>query len=81
MTEFENYEALELTPEQMDEISGGYKKLPAKTGFKLYQIKKGDTMIKIAAAHKCTVADLMKWNPQVKDKRLIYAGAYLYVKA
>jgi len=81
MTEFENYEALELTPEQMDEITGGYKKLAAKKGFKIYQIKKGENLTRIANANKCTVADLLKWNPQIKNKNLIFAGAYLYIKA
>ena len=81
MTEnFEDYEAVELTPDQMDEIAGGYKKLTEKKGFRQYQIKKGENLTRIAKAHNCTVADLLKWNPQIKNKNLIYAGAYLYIK-
>ena len=83
MTEFENienYEAVELSIEEMDAISGGYKPMAAKRGFTQIQIKKGDTLTRIAKAHKCTVADLMKWNPQIKNRNLIYAGAYLYIK-
>ena len=83
MTEFENienFEAVELSIEEMNEIAGGYKPMAAKRGFTQIQIKKGDTLTRIARAHKCTVADLLKWNPQIKNRNLIYAGAYLYIK-
>ena len=82
MTEFENienFEAVELSIEEMNEIAGGYKPMAAKRGFTQIQIKKGDTLTRIARAYKCTVTDLMKWNPQIKNKNLIYAGAYLYI--
>ncbi len=81
MTEFENVEAMELSMDEMNEISGGYKPMAEKKGFKQIKIQKGDTLIKIANRYHCTVNDLMKWNPQITNKSLIYAGAYLYIKA
>ena len=83
MTEFENienFEAVELSAEEMNEIAGGYKPMRAKQGFTQIQIKRGDTLNRLARAYKCTVADLLKWNPQIKNKNLIYTGAYLYIK-
>ena len=71
MTEFENienYEAVELSIEEMDAISGGYKPMAAKKGFTQIQIKKGENLTRIAKAHKCTVADLLKWNPRSRTR-------------
>ena len=42
-----------------------------------YKIKKGDTLSAIAKKEGTTVSELMKLNPQIKDKNLIYAGAGL----
>ena len=39
-----------------------------------YKIKKGDTLSEIARDHNTTVASLMKANPSIKDKDMIYAG-------
>ena len=79
MSEFENT-AIELSLEELEKIGGGYTKPAAKTGFVIYQIKRGDNLTRIAKSHGCSVNDLLKWNPQITDKNKIYAGDYLYVK-
>jgi hypothetical protein len=43
----------------------------------IYKIKSGDTLSGIATANKSTVADLMKYNPNIKDPNKISAGANL----
>ena len=83
MTDFENMEAVEaveLSMEEMDQVSGGYKKPAEKKGFIVVQIMKGDTLIRIANRYHTTVAQIMKDNPKIKDKGLIYAGDYLYIR-
>ena len=70
----------ELTAEEMDLVSGGYKRPPEKDGFIIYQISKGENLTRIANAHKCTVNEILVWNPKIKDKNKIYAGDYLYLK-
>jgi LysM repeat protein len=47
------------------------------TQTKSYKIKSGDTLSAIAKANGTTVANLMKLNPQIKDKNKIYAGRSL----
>ena len=42
-----------------------------------YKIKKGDTLTKIAKEKGTTVSELMKSNPQIKDKNMIVSGANL----
>ena len=81
MTNFEDTMAVELSDAELNEVAGGaYKPLPAKAGFKVYKIQRGDNLTKIARAHKCTVNDLLAWNPKIKNRNLIYAGDYLYIK-
>ena len=81
MSELENYEAIEMTAEEMAEVAGGaYKKPAAKKGFRIYKILPGDTLYKIGRAHHCTVNDLLLWNPDITDRNLIRAGKYLYIK-
>ena len=80
MTDFENTVAVELSEEELNDVAGGAKKPAEKTGYTLYQIKRGDTMIRIANRYHVTVDQLMKWNPQVKNKRLIITGHWLYIK-
>jgi LysM repeat protein len=46
-----------------------------------YTIKKGDTLTSISKAHKTSVDELMKANPQIKDKHTIYAGSVMKVPA
>ena len=84
MSEFENMEALELSMEEMDQAAGGasrYKPLSQKAGFIIYKVQRGDTLTRIAAAHRCTVADIMRWNPKITNKSRIYANEYLYIRA
>ena len=80
MTEFEN-KATELTPDELSGIGGGYRKPAEKAGFIIYQIRKGDTLTRIAERHDCSVAELLRWNPQITDRNRIYAGDYLYIRA
>lgn len=51
---------------------------PTAAKYKYYTIRSGDTLYKIAANHKVTVADIMKWN-NMKSKN-IQAGAKLKIK-
>jgi hypothetical protein len=62
------------------EVAGGYVRPPEKKGFIIVQIQKGDTLIKIANRYHTTVEQIMKDNPKIKDKSLIYAGDYLYIR-
>ena len=83
MTVFENIEAIELTEEQMSQADGGanrYKALTPKTGFIIYQVRKGDTLSKIARAHGCTERELMAWNPKITNKNRIYANEHIYIR-
>lgn len=41
---------------------------------KTYKVKKGDTLTKIAKAHKVTLKKLIAANPQIKNPDLIYPG-------
>ena len=70
----------ELTAEEMDQVSGGYKRPVDKAGFQIYQIKKGDNLTRISAAYRCSINDILAWNPKIKDKNKIYAGDYLYIR-
>ncbi len=79
MSEFEN-NAIELSLDELEKIGGGYKRLPDKSGFSVYQIKRGDNLTRIANAHRCSINDLLRWNPKITDKNKIYAGDYLYIK-
>ena len=81
MSELENYEAIEMTAEEMAEVAGGaYKKPPTKKGFMIYKILPGDTLYKIAKIHHTTVDALMSYNPQITNRNLIRAGAYMYIR-
>ena len=80
MEELENKVAEELNLDEMGEVVGGYKRPPERRGFIIYQIKKGDSLGKIAKDHGVTVAELLIWNPKINNKNLIYAGDYLYIK-
>ena len=71
----------ELNLQEMETISGGYKRPAEKAGFIIYQIRKGDTLYGIAQKHDCTVKELMDWNPKFTNPRMIYAGDYLYIRA
>ena len=50
------------------------------TDYEYYTVKSGDILSKIATKFNTTVDELMKLNPQIKDKNLIYAGQKIRVK-
>ncbi len=84
MSGFENIEATELSPDEMNEAAGGvlrYKPLKEKAGFIVYRVRTGDTLIKLASSFKCSVRDIMDWNPKIRDKNRIYIDEYLYIRA
>ena len=80
MTNFENMEAIELNLEDLDLATGGYKRPKDKEGFEIYQIKRGDTLGRLAVRFNCTVKDLLNWNPKITNRNLIFTGDYLYYK-
>jgi GH25 family lysozyme M1 (1,4-beta-N-acetylmuramidase) len=47
--------------------------------YKPYKVKTGDTLSKIASNHNTTTKELMKLNPQIKDKDVIYHDGMLLV--
>ena len=71
----------ELNENEMEQISGGYKRLPEKEGFIVYKIMPSDNLTRIALRYRCTVNDLLRWNPKITNKNLIYTGDYLYIRA
>ena len=73
-------ESMELNMEALNDVNGGYKKPAEKAGCIIYQIKRGDTLGRIAKTYKTTVQELMLLNPKIKNRNLIYAGDYLYIK-
>ena len=83
MSEFEKVEATEINPDELEGAAGGrsrYPKLPKLEGFTRYQIVPGDTLYAIAKRNHTTVEALMSYNPQITDRNLIRAGAYMYIK-
>jgi LysM repeat protein len=44
-----------------------------------YTVRRGDTLTSISKAHNTTVDEMMKANPQIKDRDLIFAGSVLKV--
>lgn len=47
---------------------------PSEPSYILYKIKRGDTLTKIARAHKTTIKAIRALNPQIKNANLIIAG-------
>ncbi len=81
--DFENMEAIvEMDVNDMENAAGGsrYKKPDPIKGFIIYQIQPHDTLYKIGKAHRCTVDQLLFWNPKITNRNLIRAGDYLYIK-
>lgn len=72
-------EIKELDLNELDNIVGGYRRPKEKEGFFIYHIQKGDNLSKLSKRFGCTIKDIMRWNPKIKDKNLIYAGDYLYI--
>ena len=73
-------EILELNVEEMNEIAGGYRKPAEKFGYIIYQIKRGDTLGKIARMFGTTQKKIKSWNHKIVNKNKIYAGDYIYIK-
>ena len=63
-----------LTDKEAEARQKSNKETKKKTS---YTIKRGDNLSKIAAANNTTVADIMKNNPQIKDKNKIRSGGTL----
>ncbi len=80
MEDMENKLAVELDVAELGGVVGGYKRPRDKEGFFIYKIVRGDNLTKIARRFDTTVKDIMRWNPKIKDKNLIYAGDYLYIE-
>ncbi len=76
----------ELNLNEMAEVAGGKnekgweyipKNIPANC--EVYQIRKGDTMSKIAQSRNTTTARLLQLNPKITNPNLIVIGFYLIV--
>ena len=78
---------MELNLNEMEEVTGGkneggYTRKPkTKANCKIYKIKSGDTLIKIAKHHGTTAEHLMRINPELTNRSFIVAGCYIYVPA
>ncbi len=84
MSEFKNDPVVELNVNELDQAAGGvnrYKRLNAKEGFIIYQVKPGDTLNKLATRYHCTVSDILRWNPKITNRNMIYDNEYLYIRA
>lgn len=78
-----NTEPMELDMEELVNVAGGGKFVrPAeKEGFRIYQIRSNDTLIRIANRfHLKTYREILEWNPQITNPRIIIPGDYLYIK-
>ena len=77
----------ELTADALEQASGGKDnggfahKPRAKAGCQIYQIKHGDTLIKIAKRYGTTADHLMRINPELTNRSFIVSGCYIYVPA
>ena len=82
-----NTNETELNMETLEQVSGGKdnggfaRKPKAKAGCQIYQIKHGDTLIKIAKRYGTTADHLMRINPELTNRSFIVSGCYIYVPA
>ncbi len=80
MSNIDEMNVTELSSEELEQVAGGkYKRLPAMEGFIVYQIKPHDTLYKLSKIYHTTIEKLMECNPQITDRNLIRAGAYMYI--
>jgi LysM repeat protein len=65
-----------LSQEDKDKLISAYGLTPgaSTSAGKVYVVKSGDTLGKIAAAHGTTVNDILKKNPSIKDANKISVG-------
>ena len=75
----------ELNLNEMEAVTGGTggspRQLPPRQGFFCYQIKRGDTLGRIARRYGTTENHLKSINPTIHDINDITAGFYIYVPA
>ena len=75
--------AIELNLNDLEYVIGGNggspTVLPAKKGFRVYQILGGDNLTKIAKKFNTTVNFLFNNNDTITDKNFVRAGFYMYV--
>ncbi len=75
----------ELKAEEMETVSGGVlaggvkTKPQDKAGFIVHQITSTDTVWGLSRHYGCSMDDIVKANPSIKDKRLIRTGYWLYI--
>ena len=75
----------ELDLNEMEAVSGGkneggYSRKPSeKSGCRIYQIKPGETLGKIARANGTTVNKIMAVNPELKSADFIVAHCFIYI--
>ncbi len=55
-----------LNNSSLDQVTGGTKLK--------YTLQAGDTLQSVAEKNRCTVADLMKWNPTIIDPNNVNMG-------
>ena len=53
----------------LDEVSRKHGRL-----FVVHTVERGDTLSTLAKKHGTTVAEIMKYNPKIKDKNVIITG-------
>ena len=75
----------ELNLNELEDVTGGkneggYETKPKdKKNCKIYQIKQGDRLGKIATANNTTVKAIMDVNPELKNANFIVIGCYIYI--
>ena len=78
---------MEMNLNEMEQISGGViaggvkNKPAAKAGYIIHQITSTDTVWALSRHYGCTMDDIVKANPSIRDKRLIRTGYWLYIPA
>ena len=74
----------ELNLDEMEEVSGGRggsrKPLPAKSGYIVYQIQKGDMLGRIARRYGTTAEKIKACNKgTIRNVNDITTGCYIYI--
>jgi len=83
MNEFDSL-GKSMQENELDNVVGGMvqiHRVAPKQGFIIYQVKAGDTVNSIASQFKCTVRDILSWNPGISAAASIPAGSSLYIRA
>ena len=75
---------MELTPEMMNDVTGGAMgsktKLPDKDGCIVYKVKPGDTLHKISKEYFTTTNKIMAVNAGIiTNANMIRDGYYIYI--